>query len=132
MNRIPIAELEGAALDWAVLVAMGGKVDLESSHSGLLFATWDDLANSELFSPSTDWSQCGPLIERYGVDIATDDGGWRAHTHLQADVYGLFGSTALFAVCRAIVAAHNPDGFVEVPDDLAPSYKTTTQHMGDS
>ena len=113
-----ISELEGAALDWAA-----GKIShitMEIVRGALSGRAFVITANGTLWEPSNEWKQCGPMIELHGVDIATDDGGWRAHTHLQADVYGLYGETPLIAACRAIVAAHNPDGYVEVPVELLP------------
>ncbi|WP_272962314.1 phage protein NinX family protein [Alcanivorax jadensis] len=135
-KRVAIAELEGAALDWAVATSTGLPVyDMESDWPGIraineaarhgpviifnlvrrLFI--EDQDGSRAYSPTTDWSQCGPLIERYKIAIMgpnpTDD-YWTAWAGPMKD-----GPTPLIAACRAIVAAHSPSGFVEVPDELA-------------
>lgn len=108
MKRIAIAEPEGVALDWAVAAATwpGGM----SSEFNKLF--WEIG-----FKPTTDWSQCGPLIERYKVGIEQTREEAYAYTP-EEPLCGFFDHRPRVAACRAIVASHNPDGFVEVPDEL--------------
>ena len=108
--RIKTSELEGAALDWAVAMAIcpeSFKTDQKDSNGLYPWSTgW--LRNG---SPSTDWSQGGPLIEWYYVDV--ESGPWSAY-------YGrktMHGDSPLIAVCRAIVAAKLGDE-VDVPDEL--------------
>ena len=65
--KIKTSELIGSALDWAVAAALGGHAQETGSndlHSGKHWVIhgfsamrWDD------WTPSGDWSQCGPLIE---------------------------------------------------------------------
>jgi hypothetical protein len=66
-----------------------------------------------LFRPSTDWSQCGPLRDKYRVAVYEVLGGEVA-AKLQgenpdprideAEGYAdAYGPTALVAICRAIV-----------------------------
>ncbi len=115
MKRIAIAELEGAALDWAVAMAVCPESFRDSRrHDGTpnWVAGWLDNG-----SPSTDWSQCGPLIERYKVGIEQTREEAYAYTP-EEPLCGFFDHRPLVAICRAIVAAHNPDGFEEVPDKL--------------
>lgn len=120
--KINTSELSGVALDWAVAMAVGmtpstfsggmisyGEVSVRVNHG---LDTW---------SPSTDWSQGGPLIERFRVDIITERAGMVAayscgeeYQPLTSDYYG---STALIATCRAIVAAKLGDE-VDVPEGL--------------
>lgn len=147
-KRIAIAELEGVSLAQAVADATKA---WEIAHEWFPTMTLDpkfiraEIRNGycvlvprnpmrqdpQVFDPTTDWSQCGPLIERYKVDLSyheeyvTDDGKgsvWEAmlseHWLAPADEYDPIGKTPLIAACRAIVAAHNPSGFVEVPDEL--------------
>ena len=129
-RRIAIAELEGAALDWAVAKAIGKTVKLSRYISPAKPGVIEPLSGVR-FQPTTNWSQCGPLIERYKVDLsyheeymANDGKGpvWEAMLAdlwlAPADEYDPIGKTPLIAACRAIVAAHNPSGFVEVPDEL--------------
>ena len=59
------SELQGAALDWAV--AKGEK-----------HMVWTDeplrLPTGEPYSPSTDWAQGGPIIEREGLWLQPEIG----------------------------------------------------------
>lgn len=114
-KRVAIAELEGSALDWAVAKSVCpdsfkdnlGRDGLPHWSEGWL----------ERGRPTTDWSQCGPLIERYKVEICFLDGfGWTAN--IQYGPEFSFYASPLIAACRAIVAAHNPSGYVEVPEEL--------------
>lgn len=116
MKRIAIAELEGVALDWAVAMAAGVDVSLTMAFpsagvAGLV--PWDDDSRKR-YRPTMDWRQCGPLIERYISALNQSGYGWWAHSgnHIGE------ATSPLVAACRAIVAAHNPSGFVEVPDEL--------------
>ncbi len=143
MKRIAIAELEGVALDWAVAKAARVKPEICQHYPGPPFVAvvsypegfkpdyFRGAGNGGPFRPTTDWSQVGPLIERYKVDlsyheeyVANDGKGpvWEAMLAdlwlAPADEYDPIGKTPLIAACRAIVAAHNPSGFVEVPDEL--------------
>lgn len=117
-KRIAIAELEGVALDWAVGKAAGFNVSLTMAYPSdgkPHMAPWDNDENRPC-NYSRSWKQCGPLIERYGMFMHKEDViRWAART-----IESLWheGKTPLIAACRAIVAAHNPSGFVEVPDEL--------------
>lgn len=97
---INTAELSGAALDWAVAVAVCKRpVD----RAG--------------YSPSTDWSQGGPLIERHDVWLSSEaiPGPWLA----SINGCGLeTGPTPLIAACRAIVYRVLGDT-VAVPAEMA-------------
>ena len=115
MTKIKTSELEGAALNWAVAMAAGYddvRVDLDG-HVIVVHEENDmcGLMESELYSPSTDWSQGGPLIEWYHVDVESCP--WSAY-------YGrktMHGDSPLIAACRAIVAAKLGDE-VDVPEEL--------------
>jgi len=119
-KRVAIAELKGAALDWAVAMAVCPESFRGSRrHDGTpnWVAGWLDNG-----SPSTDWSQGGLLIVQHDYALPYKTPGHRQHLgRYEARTPGGFtinGSSPLIAACRAIVAAHNPDGFVEVPDEL--------------
>lgn len=122
MNMIEVktAELSGSALDWAVAkavpqkhwpVILGGKVYLDTDYDHIPY------------SPSTDWSQGGPLIQKHGCDLncIAPANCWEANCwddlvptpglHLQE------AETPLIAACRAIVAAKLGD-VVQVPAEL--------------
>ncbi|MDP9528520.1 phage protein NinX family protein [Pseudomonas protegens] len=68
------------------------------------------------YSPSTDWAQGGPLIDKFEVEIL------RAGSAIHAKRYGMTnsagdGETTLIAACRAIVASVHGDT-VSVPKEL--------------
>lgn len=122
MNMIEVktAELEGAALDWAV--AMTGAVTVE--QNGLdLDARGRPTVGGDMkipYEPSKNWAQCGPLIEKYKLDIGapleSKDGPWVANTEWGHPL-GHKAPTPLIAACRAIVAAKLGDT-VSVPREL--------------
>jgi len=89
-------ELTGAALDWAVAKCAGAVG-----------------ANDRLpwYTPSTDWSQGGPIIEREGLtlDQWDDYPRWRSGNS--------YGTTPLIAAMRCYVASKLGDE-IEVPAEL--------------
>ena len=71
-------------------------------------------------SPSTDWSQGGPIIEREHISIIDCDGYdfWRADKmNAQAQVVTAYGPTPLIAAMRCLLAAKLGD-VVEIPEEL--------------
>ncbi|MZR63816.1 phage protein NinX family protein [Alcanivorax sp. DP30] len=117
-KRIAIAELEGVALDWAVAEAEGLE-RIESQPP--LIRHWLDQYGTPMsgtWCPTEDWSQCGPLMDEhlYRIDKPVNGDKCWAQTHDMKTIQG--GPNRLIAACRAIVAAQNPSGFVDVPDEL--------------
>ena len=103
--KIKTSELTGKALDWAAW-----KIE----HSA---AKTDDelVAALSPFSPSSEWAQGGPIIEREGYEIHNGvDGDKVAHAEFQK--YGI-GKTILIAAMRCYVASRLGD-VVDVPDEL--------------
>jgi len=109
------AELEGAALDWAVAKCEG--LDL--------FATdgWyypEDTGTRVPYRPSTNWAQGGPIIEREKIDTTWDvalkhkTGVWTASLDCQNEA---LGDTPLIAAMRCYVASKLGDE-VEIPEEL--------------
>jgi hypothetical protein len=135
--KIKTSELSGVALDWAVAQVVDRKLDTHQAKIGLYVDNWDANVNSKFvqWSPSTDWSQGGPLIERFCSRMATngdrsgpdpDTGNHYEDPHVWSSCVGLGshgrvgygqGRTALIAACRAIVAAKLGDE-VDVPEGL--------------
>jgi hypothetical protein len=114
--KIQTKELTGAALDWAV-------AQCEEDRLGVSYLT--PRAKAGLDSPSTDWAQGGPIIERerISVDTAPLHDGWIAVTSVGC--YALpngrhyaDGSTPLIAAMRCYVASKLGDE-VDVPHELA-------------
>jgi hypothetical protein len=96
-------ELTGAALDWAVHVALHGSCDGYAEHEY-----------------STDWAQGGPIIEREQINIrvSTVGGEWVGFTDNGWGVEGWStGPTPLVAAMRCYVASKLGDT-VDVPEEL--------------
>lgn len=71
-----------------------------------------------VYSPTTNWSQRGPLIEKEEIEFKwVSDATLEAHSYLHDPHYS-HGLTHQEAACRLIVAAKLGDE-VEIPDELA-------------
>lgn len=121
---VKTSELIGPALDWAV--AYAENVELFTCGEGRLRSG----ALAKPWQPCTDWSQCGPLIEKYKAFPGRYDDECEDATEatrffcsygslLDMNAY-CEGPTPLIAACRAIVAAKLGDQ-VDVPDELMQS-----------
>ena len=110
------AELMGTGLDWAVAKAQGlvlGQIAVDAVRHGF-------------YSPSTDWSVSGPIIEREGISVINTHGSmWAATTHPVHQVYqdhteahfqGV-GPTPLTAAMRCYVTVKLGNE-VELPAEL--------------
>lgn len=138
MVEVRSSDLEGLALDWAVAVAQTGKVLVfpEGGHyppEGSVslndddFTIWlnDGDGNVTEWSPSTDWSQCGPLVDEHirSISVAVEPtAGWDAvggvkYSAVAKDDMFAFGDTRMVAVCRAVVESELGE-FVNVPAEL--------------
>lgn len=110
------AELEGAALDYYVAKAEG--LDIEAVRNGSVII--GRTPNRYVYSPSTNWQQGGPIIERGIICLCFGENqkyfpGWAATIGPEGyeqdpDAYG---HTPLIAAMRAFVASRFGD---EVPD----------------
>jgi len=68
--------------------------------------TGDYYEGSEVYSPSTNWEQCGKLIEEYGINITLEK------SRVPSERWGAYfsgrqyhrGATPQEAVCRAVIA----------------------------
>jgi hypothetical protein len=100
------SELTGAALDWAVAKCEG------------VLMRWERSTHDEApleYSPSTDWVQGGPIIEREKIQIKEN-----GHGHWFAKIgkgKWLRGPTPLIAAMRCYVASKLGDE-VELPEEL--------------
>ena len=86
------AKLTAADLDWAVQ-------QCESQRTDIDFAWW-----WEDYSPSTDWSQGGPIIEREKIELFIRDEKWFAYSSLSTPE-DFYGETPLIAAMRCYVAS---------------------------
>jgi hypothetical protein len=119
-------QLTGAALDWAVVkcecdmpapfksipAVLNGTVRVFRGDMGL---------HSGPISPSTNWAQGGPIIEREVITLIHPRwDGWTAHKYddrVEDESYTLDGPTPLIAAMRCYVASKLGDE-VEIPTEL--------------
>jgi Protein of unknown function (DUF2591) len=132
--KIKTSELTGPALDWAVAQA--------EIHAWAVYdhAVYNDktlpsrpseyLRDNDYgagFTPSTDWAQGGPIIEREGILIQDrlDLTTWACQLARMKELNGvkryfaMKGATPLIAAMRCYVASKLGDE-IEIPDSLAP------------
>lgn len=125
MTKVKTADLIGPALDWAVAESEGLKdMRIRRPDDDVLQLLWFGAPGPLVvaYSPSADWSQGGPLIEKFPLKLMPNDwkGGpkWLAWIRLdEHKTLGLNGETPLIAACRAIVAAKLGDE-VDIPEEL--------------
>lgn len=146
--KVKVSEATGPALDWLVAVAehrvlkrspmgpQGGHgwwiwEEATSGRGGVLLGkcvylpvgprTSPKTRNSgEVYSPSTDWSQGGPLLKSNRISIMQKhDGWWRACIFdLNDDLFCLqLADDPLIAAMRCFVASKLGDE-VDVPEEL--------------
>ena len=127
--KIKTSELTSAALDWAVAKCRG--------FDGLDDDLWlmrEGIADMPLhaYTPSTDWAQGGPIIEREMLDLRKVYSNGRPSTNpydcwkaeivfrdekLVAGDFFAYGPTPLIAAMRCLIASKLGDE-VEVPKEL--------------
>jgi hypothetical protein len=109
-REMKTSELTGAALDWAVAKCQGFELDengcIEYEHN-----EWLE------YSPSTDWAQGGPIIEREKINTSTYTGLLQWVATMNAGKTIESGPTPLIAAMRCYVASKLGDD-VDVPDML--------------
>lgn len=99
------AELTGALLDDAVALIEDVPIRYLVVGEGQS-AVW----NRPPWSPSTNWEDGGPIIERERLSVLTAHPGWEAfhkgHTSPRLkDAEGIYGPTYLVAAMRCFVAS---------------------------
>jgi hypothetical protein len=112
MVKRRVSEMDGAQLDYAVLTARGYK-----HASGPWHVCGEGCVSAELYHPSTDWMQGGPLIESEKIWLAAPLNSARREwsASLDCSVDHSLGPTPLIAAMRAFVASKLGDE-VEVPE----------------
>ena len=121
---IKTSELTGTALDWAVAKCEAVKLH-PMPQNGVMEIHFSQPNGGNSFSPSTDWSQAGPIIEREAVNvrIQCDQPGYkinpdrRWYAFLDHRVHSAYAPTPLIAAMRCYVASKLGDE-VEVPEEL--------------
>ena len=105
-----VSELQGVPLDWAV-----AKCEKLVNEDGLDVGFIRD----GVFTPSTDWAQGGPIIERCGMDVVYR-AGWVAYRPEARGVRSSAtskGPTPLIAAMRCYCCSKLGET-VEVPEEL--------------
>ena len=122
------SELTGAALDWAVLVAVYGKHDAGNIQHVAHFLHMRGENPAKPVHPmhreflfSEQWSQGGPIIEHEKIDLvwqANPAEEWAAYpNHGMNDEFVQVGPTPLIAAMRCYVASLLGDE-IETPKEL--------------
>ena len=110
------SELTKAVLNWAVAKCeFEGCEDWDGTLEGV-----DSVSDMQgkPYSPSTDWSQGGPIIEREAIQITPDEykGTWTAYMTDGGEPYEGTGPTPLIAAMRCFVVSKLGNE-IEVPED---------------
>ena len=113
------SELTGTALDWAVAKCKPDGMEFRHGwRKEPLLVAKHDFGN--VFAPSINWAQGGPLIERELIALSpylyTDD-AWQATLATPDKHYCDYGPTPLIAAMRCYVASKLGDE-VEIPKEL--------------
>jgi hypothetical protein len=118
------SELTGAQLDWAVAKCEGINLHHAIQPHGYLEILFNEANGGDVFTPSDDWSQGGPIIEREKIDLQCWDfhsRPWKAlidgGTDAGIALYQEYGPTPLIAAMRCYVASKLGDD-VEIPKEL--------------
>lgn len=116
--KIKVSEAVGPTLDWLV-----GYIQTYAATNGKPVLTGDLMQKAlqnGMASPSTDWSQGGPIIEREKIELRfmIDSNAWYAQPHdMDSICQRKSGSTPLIAAMRCYVVSNLGDE-VEVPEEL--------------
>ncbi len=120
--KVKTTELTGAALDYAVAVAVHGSAKFLTkpmmSEVPYVFVTTEDGRELRV-SYSTRWAECGPLIGKFRIDIEHQGNDVLASIYEPLGLRDVdyFGPTELIAICRAVVACKLGNE-VEIPEEL--------------
>jgi hypothetical protein len=109
------SELTGAALDWAVTKCEGFDPETLNTKTGVVYSL-----RYGVYTPSTNWAQGGPIIEREEIcidKVAREN--WCACVRSVKNSPWLYGPTLLIAAMRCYVASELGDD-VDVPSELHP------------
>ena len=130
------SELIGPALDWAVARITNPEWWDDGYMDGDPEAALD-MDDGDTYSPSTDWAQGGPIIERENITLIRANDGWFAemdrctghtlHTSYEGEYMdptfmieessGYYGPTPLVAAMRCYVASKLGDK-INIPEEL--------------
>lgn len=112
--KIKTSELTGVALDWAVAKCEDESVRVAGGR--VRFALSQFTNDYDLYSPSTDWAQGGPIIEREHIAVWWD-GVWHAKYDGGRPDQVQDAWTPLIAAMRALVQRKLGDE-IDIPKEL--------------
>jgi hypothetical protein len=120
--QVKTSDLIGPALDWAVAKCGGKGIEFDDPRDPWL--TVNGIADQPLhsYTPSSDWSQGGPIIERERLWIQPEigkDGAGNAWYCVAMSPHDAYGPTPLIAAMRCYVAI-KMGNTVEIPGGLLP------------
>ena len=113
------SELTGAQLDWAVAKCEGINLHHAIQPHGYLEILFNEANGGDVFTPSNDWAQGGPIIERENItwtgqsSVACKYIGNQKWKHFEE-----FGPKPLIAAMRCYVAS-KMGADVELPKELS-------------
>lgn len=116
--KVKTSELIGPALDWAVAKCEGFDAIKYEARRVKILHRRDD-AQPRTYTPSTDWAQGGPIIERERITFSEERRGlylgfiWNGVAHVNLSE----GPTPLIAAMRCYVASKLGEE-VEIPEEL--------------
>jgi hypothetical protein len=135
MVEVKLADLEGRALDWMVAQVAGVEVKLCPPHNGTYWRVFMTV-RGYAYRPSTDWTQGGPLMDKYAKSFGMVDSSEPPRFRAFARDNGpegfcriAGGATILQAFCRALVRLHRGD-VVMVPEVLVVGAEVATNAVG--
>jgi len=137
--KVKIAELTGAALDWVVAKCEEGEALAKGWHPYFAPYGGELRLRATPYTPSTDWSQGGPIIERECISVGLNESSAHEHTKYTAAMVDttttpwtplawLCGSTPLIAAMRCYVASKLGD-IVEIPKELTKEITSCQQKL---
>ena len=115
--KVKTANLDGIALDWAVAYCGGIKVIRCGAGKYQYLAYIPKRSAYKKYSPSTNWVQGGPIIERELIDVFSmaNGKGWCAQSDVR--VFNGYGPTPLISAMRCFCCSKLGDE-VEIPKEL--------------
>lgn len=122
--KVKVSNLTGAKLNWAVAKCEGHEID--SLMGGAVWywlkcSLTGDMEVVDLYNPSIDWAQGGPIIEREKITVSIGhDGVWIAYSmqnYEDRKEYMQAGPTALIAAMRCYVSMRLGNT-VDIPEEL--------------
>lgn len=132
MRDVPILQLSGPALDYAVAKAVGENVVVKGGEvlQPTPFGYGEVLVNGKhagrghgisiCYQPSTAWAQGGPLIKQHEIGVVFARGYYTAEKWHASKIGGAAqtGLTPLIAAMRALVGAVQGGSSVAIPVEL--------------